>query len=95
MDRVQRVFLTGFWSTEQQNVGLHADFLGKSLIIERRFFQNVTVFMGGASCFLDVFLSKKRTKGEISDVFQRKPLIIERQFSQNVTIFYARDSVFF
>ena len=72
MDRVQRVFLTGFWSTEQQNVGLHADFLGKSLIIERRFFQNVTVFMGGASCFLDVFLSKKRTKGEISDRFSTK-----------------------
>ena len=44
-----------------------ADFLGKPLIIERQFFQNVTVFMIGTSCILDVFLSKKRTKRENSD----------------------------
>ena len=42
-------------------------FSGKTLIIERQFFQNVTVFMIGTSCILDVFLSKKRTKRENSD----------------------------
>ena len=65
--QVQRVFLTGFWSKKGQNVRFQADFLGKPLIIERQFFQNVTVFMIGTSCILDVFLSKKRTKRENSD----------------------------
>ena len=42
--QVQRVFLTGFWSKKGQNVRFQADFRGKPLIIERQFFQNVTVF---------------------------------------------------
>ena len=71
-------FLTGFWSKKGQNVRFQADFQGKPLIIERQFFRNVTVFYDRyLHLVFYMFLSKKRTKGEISYIFQRKPFIIE------------------
>ena len=44
-------FLTGFWKRKEQNLRYQADFQEKTLIIERQFFQNVTVFMKDTSFF--------------------------------------------
>ena len=56
--QVQRVFLTGFWTKKEQNVRFQADFQEKTLIIERQFFQNVTVFYDRYILFFRCFFGR-------------------------------------
>ena len=49
-----------------------AGFQEKTLIIERQFFQNVTVFYDRNILFFGCLFAKKRTKRDISDQFSGK-----------------------
>ena len=64
-------FLTGFWSKKEQNGRFQANSQGKTLIVERQYFQNVTVFYDRYICFFDVFV-QHRTKRDILDQFSGK-----------------------
>ena len=73
-----------------------ANFQENTLMIERQFFQNVTVLYDSYILFLHSFVSKKIKKiVRFKTDIHGKLNIIERQLSQNVTVFDARYSVFF
>ena len=77
---IQRVFLTGFWTKKEQNVRFQAGFQEKTLIIERQFFQNVTVFYDRNILFFGCFCQKKEQNVIFQTNFQGKANIIERPF---------------
>ena len=59
---VQCLFLTDVRSKKEQYVRFQADFQGKPLIIERQFFQNVTVFMIGMYILFFRCFGQKKNK---------------------------------
>ena len=82
-------FFTVF-GLKKNNIRSLADFQEKTLMIERQFFQNETVFNIGT-----YFVVQREQNLRFQTTFQGKAHIIERQFSQNVTVFMLDTTSFF
>ena len=62
-------FFNQFLDKKEQNLRFQTNYQEKTLIIERQFFQNVTVFYDRYILFFRFFFVKKRAKRETSDRF--------------------------
>ena len=88
------VFFNRFLVNKEQNVKFQVDFQAKPIIIEQ-FFENVMVLYDRYILSFKRFLSKKRTKREISDRFSLKTQYNRTTIFTKRNIFYDRYSVFF